>query len=322
MGGGGAVVGYGMTRTRRVLRGLLLATGAVGSFLLALMMLSPSLAEFLLFQPDPTDAGDPPTVSGVEGAAVSLRASDGVAVHAWWYGREDSAGTVVVFHGNAGHLGYRVPLAEGLLDRGFSVLLAGYRGYGGSEGKPTEEGLHRDGLAAYAFATRQAGGAERVALLGRSLGGAVAAAVADAAGRAELPPEDTGSAGTTAPYAPQPPGALVLDSTFTSLAAMGKAVYPFLPSFVFRRLEGRYDTLERVQRLRQPVLVVHGREDRIVPWSMGRALYEAASGPRRWLEVEGAGHNDLLTVAGRDYFLAIERFLREYLEAEDSAPSR
>ena len=299
-----------MLKRRPAVRGVALAAAVAAGLLLLLMVVSPWLARVFLFHPDPADPGPPPTVAGVEGEAVTLRASDGVAVRAWWYGMEDDGGTVVVFHGNAGHLGHRVHLARELLQRGFSVLLAGYRGYGGSEGTPHEEGLYRDGRAALAFAAEQAGGAGSVALLGRSLGGAVAAGVADGA---EADP-DEGDGPAAEP--PAMPGALVLDSTFTSLEGMGREVYPFLPRFAFRRLRDSFPTLERMGRIALPVLVVHGEEDRLVPPAMGRELYQAARGPKAWLGVPDAGHNDLLQVAGASYFDEVEAFLRRHLTPE------
>ena len=324
---------------RRMVRGALLAAGAVTGLLLVLMLFSPSLANVLLFHPDPSDPGDPPTLAtgsagpggvtgdedpaddtvdagtadgtGVEGETVHLTASDGVDLKAWWYPLEEDHGVVVVFHGNAGHLGHRTQLAEGLLEEGFSVLLAPYRGYGGSEGRPTEAGVYRDGQAAYAFAARQAGGAERVAFLGRSLGGSVAMGVADGAGRDS---EEAGGEPPSDAPPPEPPGALILDSAFTSLGAIGQAVYPILPSFVFRRLEGSFPTLERTARFEKSLLVVHGERDGLVPPAMGRDLYDAAPGPKEWLQVDGGGHNDLLTVAGPEYFRTVGDFLRRHLE--------
>jgi fermentation-respiration switch protein FrsA (DUF1100 family) len=180
-------------------------------------------------------------------------------------------------------------MARGLLREGLSVLLLEYRGYGGSEGTPSEDGLSADALAGYEFMVEQVGDPRGIVVLGRSMGGAVAARL----------------------VADQPTGGLILESAFTSLGAMARTLYPFLPGFFFRRLRGRFDTLAKVREVEVPVLVVHGAEDEIVPFQMGRVLYDAVEGSdRQWMEVPGAGHNDVFWVGGEGYFRALGAFVR------------
>jgi len=258
-----------------------------------LMVLSPSLAEFLLFQPSRGDPGAPPVLQGVGGRAITLTTADGIDIQAWWYELEvnggDPAPMVLFFHGNAGDISNRTPIAEGLLREGLSVLLLEYRGYGGSGGKPSEKGLHQDALAGWAFLLEQGGDPERIVIFGRSMGAAVAARLA----------------------ADHAPGRLVLESAFVSLKAIGKSVYPFLPGFLFSRLNGRFATREWVERVEAPLLVIHGAEDDLVPLTMGREIFDAGRGPKAWLAVGGAGHNDVFWVGGPEYFRRIGDFARE-----------
>lgn len=272
------------------------------------MVLSPTLAEFLLFQPSRGDPGDPPTLAGVRGESLPLRTSDGVTIQAWWYpvrteGPEEELAearrafqlpAVLVLHGNAGDISHRTPIARGLLQEGCSVLLLEYRGYGGSGGSPSEEGLYLDALAGYEFLSERLGGSASIMVLGRSMGGAVAARLA----------------------ATRATGGLVLESAFTSLEAMGRILYPFLPGIFFRRLRGRFDTLGSLRDVKVPILVVHGARDEIVPLRMGRTLYEAAGARRQWHEVPGAGHNDVFQVGGREYFRVIGGFFKRYGRGE------
>jgi len=267
----------------------------------SVMVLSPALAEALLFQPSRGDPGVPPVLDGVPGEVLHLSTSDGVRIQAWWYSlqerepRNDSGsrapGPAVLFlHGNAGDISHRTPMARGLLREGLSVLLLEYRGYGGSEGTPSEDGLSADALAGYDFMVEQVGDPRGIVVLGRSMGGAVAARL----------------------VADRPTGGLILESAFTSLGAMARTLYPFFPGFFFRRLRGRFDTLAKVREVEVPVLVVHGAEDEIVPVQMGRVLYDAAEGSdRQWMEVPGAGHNDVFWVGGEGYFRALGAFVRE-----------
>lgn len=283
------------------------------------MVLSPALAEALLFHPSRGDPGPPPVLAGVPGDSVQLLTSDGVRILAWWYPIREGASrgaspdpllgasprlapAVLLLHGNAGDVSDRTPLALGLIREGISVLLLEYRGYGGSEGSPSEEGLHLDALAAYDFLLRQVGDPGEVVVFGRSLGGAVGARLA----------------------ATRPTGGLILESAFTSLEAMAGTLYPFVPGFLFRRLRGRFDTLGRVREVNVPMLVVHGTEDEIVPFRMGKELTEATGARGEWLAVPGAHHNDVFQVGGTPYFRTLGEFIRRQIRGgpEERGPPR
>jgi len=268
-------------------RSLFAALAALLTLAVLLMLVSPWLAERMLFLPDASDPGPAPVVAGVTGEDVTLVAEDGVRLHAWWFEAEEGAPAVLLLHGNAGHIGHRIHLARGLVERGVSVLLLDYRGYGRSAGQPTEAGVNLDAAAGLRFVSDRSGGPERVVLFGRSMGGTLAARLA----------AETHVAG------------VILEATFLSLDEVAAAVYPFLPRFLLRRLRGRFDALAQVARSRSPLLVVHGTADRIVPVAMGRALADAASGPVEWYPVEGAGHNDAFLVGGADYFGRLAHFV-------------
>jgi len=255
---------------------------------LAFMVLSPAVAEHLLFYPDRSDPGAPPRLAGVRGEQVELEARDGAELYGWWYAPDDPVGVLLLLHGNAGHLGDRAHVAEGLVRRRLAVFLLEYRGYGGNPGTPTIRGVVRDAEAGLEEVAKRAGGREEVVLMGRSLGGAVGIA---ALGR------DTRV------------GGVVLESTFTSLEEIAATVYPWLPRLLFRRLRGLLDTRRGGEGLDAPLLVVHGTEDALIPASMGRELVRAAPGPAEWYPVPGAGHNEVPAVAGAAYFERIARFV-------------
>jgi fermentation-respiration switch protein FrsA (DUF1100 family) len=235
-----------------------------------------------------------PAAVGLDGAdEVAFTAEDGVRLRGWFVpGRGSSRLTLLVFNGNAGNRAYRAPLAQAFRERGIAVLLFDYRGFGGSGGRPSEEGLALDARAARAFLDARDGERpSRVAYFGESLGAAVALRLA----------------------LERPPAVLVLRSPFASMAAVGRFHYPYLP--VGWLLRDRYPSRDRVQRLSSPLLVIAGDRDTIVPAAQSRALADAAREPKRFVVVSGADHNDPELVAGPQ---VIEETVRA-LEAWGSA---
>ena len=219
---------------------------------------------------------------------VVFPTDDGLTLAAWWVPAAGDAngGTVVVFNGNAGNRGDRIPLALALAERGYGLLLVDYRGYGGNPGRPTEDGLLADGRAAVAYLeTRPDVDADRLVYFGESLGAAVAIGLAEQ----------------------EPPAALVLRSPFASLPDIGSVHYPFLPTSVL--LWDRYPNLERIRGIEVPVLVVAGSADSIVPVAQSQRLYEAASAPKVFVMIEGADHNDFELTAGDELVAEVAAFL-------------
>jgi uncharacterized protein len=216
---------------------------------------------------------------------VTLQAADGVWIRAWyWPGvRPDN---ILMFHGNAGHRGHRLDWARGFHELGYGVFLLDYRGYGGSEGSPTEEGISLDARAALAWLRQKPG---RVIYLGESLG--------------------SGPAVELALY--QTPAALILHAPFTSAVDVGKAAYPYLP--VSLLLRDRYENDRKIAKVGSPVLIIHGERDSVVPFRLGRKLFELAADPKEWLPISDADHNDLALAGGRRYWDTIESFLEKAL---------
>lgn len=222
-------------------------------------------ASFIYFPERRYDAT--PGSVGLPYEDVPLRAGDGVALAAWWVPAERPRGAVVLAHGNGGNMSHRLDKVTLFHDLGYGVMAFDYRGYGASEGQPSEEGTYSDMAAAvdHAVAVRGASRA-RLVLYGESLGGAVA--IEEAVRR--------------------PPAALIVDSSFTSVPAMANHYYPWLPARLLLRF--RYDSLSRMTRLKCPVLVLHSPEDDVVPFAMGRQLFDAVPAPKDFVELVG-GHN-------------------------------
>ncbi|MBI4613592.1 MAG: alpha/beta hydrolase [Planctomycetes bacterium] len=221
---------------------------------------------------------------------VHFAASDRTELHGWFVAAEAPVATLLFCHGNAGNITDRAEIAAAMREVGFSVFLFDYRGYGKSEGKPSEEGLYLDGEAAFDWLARQDDvDRGRIVLFGESLGGAVAAELA----------------------LRRKAGALVLQSTFTSAREMARRVLPIFPVGPFLRHD--YDTLGKAPRIRVPLLVVHGDRDSMIPFEMGRRIYEAANDPKRFHPVERADHNDLYDVGGMSYMRELRRFVEEHL---------
>lgn len=232
--------------------------------------------------PDPADVG----LSGA--TPVSFDTADGLSLHGWFVSRTATPSfTVVVFNGNAGHRAMRAPLADALARAGMSVLLFDYRGFGGNPGTPSESGLRADARAALRYVlARSDVDRARIVYLGESLGAAVAAELA----------------------VDRPPAALVLRSPFTSLADVGRVHYSFLP--VGWLLRDRFATIDRIARVRAPLLVIAGDRDRIVPVEQSRRVYEAANEPKSLAVIDGADHNDHALLAGREMIDHVISFLR------------
>lgn len=237
----------------------------------------------LIYAPTPELAGTPASV-GLAYREIWFRADDGVRLHGWLIPGPRPT-TLLWCHGNAGNISHRLDNIREIHQRlGIGVFIFDYRGYGLSEGRPTEAGLYRDARAARETLAGVLGVSPRdIVYFGRSLGAAVAVDLALG----------------------HPPPGLILESPFLSVQAMAHRTVPG-SGLLFKT---RFDSLEKIGRLRTPLLVLHGERDEIVPPEHGRRLVEAAPEPKAFYTIPRAGHNDTYLAGGDAYWRTWERFL-------------
>lgn len=197
---------------------------------------------------------------------MQLATKDGESIHAWRVRATDPRGALVLCHGNAGNIEGRLDQARAFVAMGFDVLLFDYRGYGGSSGTPSEEGLYLDAEAALEALLAAGYRPNQIVAYGESLGGAVAIELARR----------------------HPVGALVVEDTFTSMGDMAADVYPWLPVRLLLRY--RFASIEKVGAVSVPFLVIHSPVDDLIPFSQGERLFAAAHGTKQLLKTT-AGHN-------------------------------
>lgn len=220
-----------------------------------------------------------PDAFGMPFEDVRLETPDGESLGAWWIPADEVRGALVLCHGNAGNISNRLDKIDFFRRLGLSVLAFDYRGYGTSTGKPSERGTYLDAGAAVRFVHAVKGFPfEQIVLYGESLGGAVAVEAA--------------THGV--------PAGLIVESSFSSAVAMAEHYYPWLPARLLVRI--KYDSLSKVSRIGCPKLFMHSAQDDVVPYKVGRALFEAAAEPKTFVLLQG-GHNDggmLVTPGARE----------------------
>jgi hypothetical protein len=216
-----------------------------------------------IFFPDRRVGPAPPGV-----AERWIDTEDGRRLHAWYAPAPEASPVLVWSHGNAGNIDSRRDVLQALAARGLGVLAYDYRGYGLSDGSPTEAGVYLDAAAAFDSEVARGTDPGAIVCFGESVGGAVSIEVATR----------------------RSCGAIIAISTFTRLADVARQHYGPLGSIAGRR----FDSLARVTRLSVPILIAHGDLDEIVAFDLGRRLFAAAPEPKRFLSVRGAGHNDML----------------------------
>lgn len=273
------------------MRTILTLLGAAAGFYVLLGGLLFFMQERMVFLPNLPGRSleATPRRLGLQYDDVRFETADGVVLHGWYVHASQSRGTVLFFHGNAGNISHRLDSIAIFAALGLDVFIVDYRGYGQSEGKPGEQGTYRDADAAWRYLVdeRQLSPA-RIAIFGRSLGGAVAAWLA----------ADTNAA------------ALIVESSFTSAEDMAARLYPYMPVRLLTRL--RYPVVEYVAQNRNPVLIVHSRDDEIIPFHMGQELYRAASAPKAFLELAG-DHNGAFLLDRDRYVAGLDAFLTAQL---------
>ncbi len=263
---------------------VLLALG--GGYLLVVLLALVFQARMVFF-PESDLAGNPDDL-GLEYEDVWLTTSDGIRVHGWFVPNERGRTTALFLHGNAGNISHRLEMLDIIHRLGLSCLIIDYRGFGQSQGSPSEQGVYLDAEAAWDWLVASKGlRSQEIISWGRSLGGPVAARLARN----------------------KDPGALIIESTFTSMPELGQKLYPILPVKMISRFS--FPTLNYIQDLSCPLLVVHSEDDNLVPFQHGQSLYKAAGDPKKFLQIRGA-HNDGFLVSGEIYFRGIREFLQRF----------
>lgn len=228
-----------------------------------------------------------PASLGIAYEAVRLATSDGETLIAWQLKPDEPIADVVYFHGNGGNLSVWLPVFAALHAHRLRVLAVDYRGYGLSTGRPSEEGLYRDAAAVAQYVARQRAKSvdRRLVFWGRSLGGPIAAA---------------------ATHTVLPDG-LILESSFADKAAVIRS-HPVLRMLnVFSTY--RFDTVAMLTEFKRPVLVLHGNRDSIVPFAVGRELFDRLATSKRFVEIRGADHNDVIDATRPDYWTPVLEFI-------------
>ncbi len=221
----------------------------------------------LMYFPDTTHAT--PAQAGLPQAEeVALTAADGVGSTVWHVAPQNDKPVILYFHGNGGALHYRVERFKRLIADGIGLVALEYRGFGGNGGTPSEHGLIADAEAAYAFAAARYP-AKQIVLWGESLGSGVAVAIA----------------------AEKPVGRVILEAPFTSTAAIASIRYWYMP--VRLLMKDQFHSDERIGKVTAPLLILHGFQDKTVPYAMGERMFELANQPKHIVKFLDGGHEDL-----------------------------
>ena len=217
---------------------------------------------------------------------VTLNAADGTQLHAWWLPRPDAKHALIVSHGNAGNISHRTEMGE-FLRREFNmnVLTYDYRGYGKSQGSPSEAGTYQDIRAALAYTRQRGFEPHSLFLMGQSLGTAITVDLA----------------------AEQAVGGVILEAPFTSVGAVARRLYFSLPLDLL--ITTKYDSLSKVGRIRAPVAIIHATRDPVIRFEFGRALFEAAREPKTFFQVNADAHEGAMMLLSPDDLGKLRSFL-------------
>jgi hypothetical protein len=276
---------------------LLLSFLAIGGGLYLLLCLYLFLMQGrLLFYPNlpSRKVTATPAQRGLDFEPVTITTSDHVRITGWFVPAQEAKGVLLFFHGNAGNISHRLDSLAIFHRLGLSTLIIDYRGYGESEGRISEQGTYLDGEAAWRYLIETKGiNPEEIIIFGRSLGGAIAAHLA----------------------ARTNPAGVVLESVFTSAPDLAAQLYPVFPVRLLARYQ--YDVKKAVESIGAPVLVIHSRDDEIIPFGHGLKVYEAAAAPKEFLPIRG-GHNEGFLLSGATYLQGLARFIHSCLAGKDS----
>lgn len=267
--------GWAITRT---------ALFAVLVLILAVRLYEPSMIYYPIKYPE---GYWNPAAYGLSVEDAWMRTEDGIKIHGWFAKTRGASWTLLWAHGNAGNISHRLDmLSELVANVPANVLAFDYRGYGRSEGRPSEEGVYEDARAAYDYLVKKADiDPARIVCFGQSLGGAV---VIDLAAHRAI-------------------AGIIAEATFSSASDMARRMLP-IPGIGWI-VRSRFDSTAKIRELRIPILFMHGNADEVVPFELGRRLFEAANEPKVFWEIPGATHNDTSVVGGQEYYRRITEFL-------------
>jgi hypothetical protein len=277
---------------------LLLKRISIGAviFYVAIVALTYLFQRDMMYFPDQIRRVPPTHYAMLAGVQeVTLKTGDGLNVVAWYWPPPEGRPTVLLFHGNGGSLRSQRYRLKYFKEAGMGVLMPAYRGYAGSDGSPTEEGLYLDARAALDWLNAQGIADERIALYGQSLGSGVATKMA----------------------VERKLAAVALEAPFTSAVDVGAWRFPFLP--VSWLMRDRFDSLSRIRDVEEPLLVMHGDSDWIIPQRMGRQLFDAANEPKEGFWPQGIGHQDIFDNGG---FTTARDFIERRFAAIQAADLR
>ena len=248
------------------------------------------LDRFFVYHPDPWKDQDWKARSGLPLEDIWFQSGDGTKLFGWYVESDPTSVVMLWCHGNAGNIINRLENMRELHRIGLSVFIFDYRGYGRSQGSPSEEGLYHDALGAHDYLTRNRMiPPERIVLFGRSLGAAVAGELA----------------------VQKPAAGLILESSFPSIGAVAKFHYGGLP--LHWLLGAEFSLIDRLPQLSLPKLIIHGDQDDIIPLELGRQVFEAAKPPKFFYAIPGADHNNTYLVGGAAYFRRLAEFIESVL---------
>ncbi len=258
-------------------------------FYLAFLITIYFMQDRMLYFPD-REVVQTPNDIGLEYEEASLQTKDNVTISGWYIPAKPEKGVLLFCHGNAGNISHRLESINIFHNLGLSILIFDYRGYGKSQGKPSEKGTYLDAESAWNYLVEvKQKNPDRIIIFGRSLGAAIAADTA----------------------LKKIPAGLILESCFMSVPDMGKKHYPWIPVKYLSKFH--YSTIDKIQSITCPKLIVHSPDDEIVPFEHGTSLFEKAVQPKEFLQIKG-GHNEGFLVSGDLYLEGLKSFVHRYLK--------
>ena len=223
---------------------------------------------------------------GLDFEKVIFKSEDDVKLTGWYIPAKDAEFTILFCHGNGGNIVHRLDSINIFNKLGLNCFIFDYRGYGNSQGKPSEEGTYRDAAAAYNWLRREKKTpGQNIIIFGRSLGGSIGAYLAE---KVEVK-------------------GLIIESGFTSYADIGQKFYPYMAVRLFASFD--YSTIDYIRKVNCPVLIIHSRDDEIIPFDFGLRLYDAANEPKEFIEIFG-NHNDGFLHSGEIYRQGMAKWVR------------